>query len=75
MTEATPTLPQIAGYQVVSSLTDECAFDRPSYEILPQDLALSELVAIRKETSDRPGQWNMIVILKDDIEEPTFVDA
>jgi hypothetical protein len=58
---------RIVGYQVHDHRGNHWA-GRPSYEILTEETALSELKAARKGQ----GCWLMTAVLDGDIEEPTF---
>jgi hypothetical protein len=59
----------ILGYQIQDQHGDNWA-GRPSYEILTQATAINELKESRSQQST--SHYNMVVILKGDIEEPTF---
>jgi hypothetical protein len=58
---------KIVGYQVQDDRGNNWA-GRPSYEILTEATAISDLTAARKGQ----GFWLMIAILEDDIEEPAY---
>jgi hypothetical protein len=59
----------IIGYQVQDQHGNNWD-DRPSYEILTEQTAIKELKLARARYRD--DNYNMIVILQGDIEEPTF---
>jgi hypothetical protein len=59
----------ILGYQIQDQHGDNWA-ERPSHEILTQATAINELKEARAQQST--SHYNMIVILKGDIEDPTF---
>ena len=61
----------IIGYQVQDQHGNNWD-DRPSYEILTEQTAVKELKLARARYRD--DNYNMIVILQGDIEEPTFED-
>lgn len=62
-------LPTVVGFQVQNN-NGENWNDRPSYEILTQELAVKDLVEARKQL---PAQlWLMVAILENDIQEPTY---
>lgn len=61
--------PAIVGYQVHNRDQEHWA-DRPSFEILPMEMAHQDLLEAREE---QPGAgWLMVAILDGDIETPTF---
>lgn len=59
---------RVIGFQVQNEHGENWG-DRPSYEILPEDVAAADLLDAR---ASGVGNWLMIAILPGDIEEPTF---